>query len=132
MFTVFCLVVNCSDPGIPANSIRESKIEHGNFTYGTVVFYDCNPGYFLFGSSVLVCQPNGHWDKPLPECISKYLRINIIIHSRLLEADCSLSYLSEVCLLIIVFFANSLYIHIISEHIHSQFPFTVNMKGHRF
>lgn len=65
------LVVNCSDPGIPANSIRESKIEHGNFTYGTVVFYDCNPGYFLFGSSVLICQPNGHWDKPLPECISK-------------------------------------------------------------
>ncbi|XP_034615478.1 CUB and sushi domain-containing protein 3 [Trachemys scripta elegans] len=64
-----CKVVNCSDPGIPANSIRESKIEHGNFTYGTVVFYDCNPGHFLFGSSVLVCQPNGHWDKPLPECI---------------------------------------------------------------
>ncbi|XP_009949842.1 PREDICTED: CUB and sushi domain-containing protein 3-like, partial [Leptosomus discolor] len=32
-----CKVVNCSDPGIPANSIRESKIEHGNFTYGTVV-----------------------------------------------------------------------------------------------
>ncbi|KAI1243578.1 hypothetical protein IHE44_0001209 [Lamprotornis superbus] len=27
-----CKVVNCSDPGIPANSIRESKIEHGNFT----------------------------------------------------------------------------------------------------
>uniref|UniRef100_A0A8C0UGY3 CUB and sushi domain-containing protein 3 n=1 Tax=Cyanistes caeruleus TaxID=156563 RepID=A0A8C0UGY3_CYACU len=65
----FFLVVNCSDPGIPANSIRESKIEHGNFTYGTVVFYDCNPGYFLFGSSVLICQPNGQWDKPLPECI---------------------------------------------------------------
>ncbi|EDM16293.1 rCG60055, isoform CRA_a [Rattus norvegicus] len=65
-----CKVVNCSDPGIPANSKRESKIEHGNFTYGTVVFYDCNPGYFLFGSSVLICQPNGQWDKPLPECIS--------------------------------------------------------------
>uniref|UniRef100_A0A8D0VCL2 CUB and Sushi multiple domains 3 n=1 Tax=Sus scrofa TaxID=9823 RepID=A0A8D0VCL2_PIG len=64
-----CKVVNCSDPGIPANSKRESKIEHGNFTYGTVVFYDCNPGYFLFGSSVLICQPNGQWDKPLPECI---------------------------------------------------------------
>ncbi|XP_075681928.1 CUB and sushi domain-containing protein 3 isoform X5 [Rhinoderma darwinii] len=64
-----CKVVNCTDPGIPENSIRESKIEHGNFTYGTVVFYDCNPGYNLFGSSVLVCQPNGQWDKSLPECI---------------------------------------------------------------
>ncbi|XP_058878367.1 CUB and sushi domain-containing protein 3 isoform X1 [Acipenser ruthenus] len=64
-----CKVVNCSDPGIPANSIRESKIEHGNFTFGTVVFYDCNPGYILFGSSVLTCQHVGHWDKPLPECI---------------------------------------------------------------
>uniref|UniRef100_A0A671XBF2 CUB and Sushi multiple domains 3 n=1 Tax=Sparus aurata TaxID=8175 RepID=A0A671XBF2_SPAAU len=64
-----CRVVNCTDPGIPANSIRESKIEHGNFTFGSVVFYDCNPGYYLFGSSVLTCQPVGHWDRPLPECI---------------------------------------------------------------
>ncbi|CAG12911.1 unnamed protein product, partial [Tetraodon nigroviridis] len=64
-----CRVVNCTDPGIPANSIRESKIEHGNFTFGSVVFYDCNPGYYLFGSSVLTCLPLGHWDKPLPECI---------------------------------------------------------------
>ncbi|XP_075438529.1 CUB and sushi domain-containing protein 3 isoform X5 [Ascaphus truei] len=64
-----CKVVNCSDPGIPENSIRESKIEHGNFTYGTVVFYDCSPGYFIFGSPVLVCQPNSHWDKSLPECM---------------------------------------------------------------
>ncbi|KAM6968265.1 CUB and sushi domain-containing protein 3-like [Aplochiton taeniatus] len=64
-----CRVVNCTDPGLPANSIRESKIEHGNFTFGSVVFYDCNPGYHLFGSSVLTCQPEGHWDKPLPECI---------------------------------------------------------------
>nr|XP_020452269.1 CUB and sushi domain-containing protein 3-like isoform X4 [Monopterus albus] len=64
-----CRVVNCTDPGIPANSIRESKIEHGNFTFGSVVFYDCNPGYYLFGSSVLTCQPAGHWDKPLPDCI---------------------------------------------------------------
>lgn len=68
-FSSSSLVVNCTDPGIPANSIRESKIEHGNFTFGSVVFYDCNPGYYLFGSSVLTCQPEGHWDKPLPECI---------------------------------------------------------------
>lgn len=68
-FFLFRTVVNCTDPGIPANSIRESKIEHGNFTFGSVVFYDCNPGYYLFGSSVLTCQPVGHWDKPLPECI---------------------------------------------------------------
>lgn len=68
-----CSVVNCSDPGIPANSIRQSKIEHGNFTFGTVVFYDCNPGYYLFGSPILTCQPTGQWDKPLPECIGKLL-----------------------------------------------------------
>lgn len=71
-----CVVVNCSDPGIPANSIRQSKIEYGNFTFGTVVFFDCNPGFYLFGSPVLTCQPTGQWDKPLPECIgqSKPLR----------------------------------------------------------
>uniref|UniRef100_A0A4W5NX14 CUB and Sushi multiple domains 3 n=1 Tax=Hucho hucho TaxID=62062 RepID=A0A4W5NX14_9TELE len=67
----FSSVVNCSDPGIPANSIRQSKIEHGNFTFGTVVFYDCSPGFYLFGSPVLTCQPTGQWDKPLPECIGE-------------------------------------------------------------
>lgn len=67
--SLLCVVVNCSDPGIPANSIRQSKIEYGNFTFGTVVFFDCNPGYYLFGSPVLACQPTGQWDKPLPECI---------------------------------------------------------------
>ena len=72
-FLPFPEVVNCTDPGIPANSIRESKIEHGNFTFGSVVFYDCNPGYYLFGSSVLTCQPAGHWDKPLPECLGEHL-----------------------------------------------------------
>lgn len=72
LFIAICLlssVVNCTDPGIPANSIRKSKIEYGNFTFGTVVSYDCNPGYYLFGSSVLTCQPVGYWDKPLPECL---------------------------------------------------------------
>uniref|UniRef100_A0A8C7D526 CUB and Sushi multiple domains 3 n=1 Tax=Oncorhynchus kisutch TaxID=8019 RepID=A0A8C7D526_ONCKI len=69
MFLPNNTLVNCSDPGIPANSIRQSKIEHGNFTFGTVVFYDCSPGFYLFGSPVLTCQPTGQWDKPLPECI---------------------------------------------------------------
>uniref|UniRef100_A0AAR2IVV0 CUB and Sushi multiple domains 3a n=1 Tax=Pygocentrus nattereri TaxID=42514 RepID=A0AAR2IVV0_PYGNA len=64
-----CRVVNCTDPGIPANSIRKSKIEFGNFTFGTVVSFDCNYGYYLFGASVLTCQPVGYWDRPLPECI---------------------------------------------------------------
>ncbi|XP_061076047.1 LOW QUALITY PROTEIN: CUB and sushi domain-containing protein 3-like [Conger conger] len=64
-----CRVVNCSDPGVPASAVRESKIGQGNFTYGTVVFYICSPGHYLFGSSVLTCQPTGHWDRPLPECI---------------------------------------------------------------
>ncbi|TSK20132.1 CUB and sushi domain-containing protein 3 [Bagarius yarrelli] len=64
-----CRVVNCTDPGIPANSIRKSKIEFGNFTFGTVVSYDCNPGYYLFGAPVLTCQPVAYWDRPLPECI---------------------------------------------------------------
>lgn len=70
----FSLVVNCTDPGIPANSIRKSKIEFGNFTFGTVVSYDCNPGYYLFGAAVLTCQPVAHWDRPLPECIGAFLK----------------------------------------------------------
>lgn len=80
-YTIFFLsflcssVVNCTDPGIPANSIRKSKIEYGNFTFGTVVSYDCNPGYYLFGSSVLTCQPVGYWDKPLPECLGTFVSL---------------------------------------------------------
>lgn len=79
----FCLcssVVNCTDPGIPANSIRKSKIEYGNFTFGTVVSYDCNPGHYLFGSSVLTCQPVGYWDKPLPECLGTSESLHFTSH----------------------------------------------------
>lgn len=90
-FVSLLLVVNCTDPGIPANSIRESKIEHGNFTFGSVVFYDCNPGYYLFGSPVLTCLPLGHWDKPLPECIgtvlASFLQDVIIVQNCFLQAS---------------------------------------------
>ncbi|MEQ2171660.1 hypothetical protein GOODEAATRI_013117 [Goodea atripinnis] len=94
-------MVNCSDPGIPANSIRQSKIEHGNFTFGTVVFYDyCgHPGSppngvltgekFTFGSTVRysclggrqlkgessrMCQLNGMWSAPMPFCSGEHFK----------------------------------------------------------
>uniref|UniRef100_A0A3Q2GRD7 Sushi domain-containing protein n=1 Tax=Cyprinodon variegatus TaxID=28743 RepID=A0A3Q2GRD7_CYPVA len=71
MDTQLCVCVS-GHCGIPEQIVNgQSKIEHGNFTFGSVVFYDCNPGYYLFGSSVLTCQPMGQWDKPLPECIGK-------------------------------------------------------------
>nr|XP_032815088.1 CUB and sushi domain-containing protein 3-like isoform X2 [Petromyzon marinus] len=64
-----CTIINCTEPGQVENSFRQVKSKNENFMFATSVLYHCKPGYQLLGSSALVCQPNGRWDRPLPQCI---------------------------------------------------------------
>ncbi|XP_032808661.2 CUB and sushi domain-containing protein 3-like isoform X1 [Petromyzon marinus] len=63
-----CKVVSCPDPGEPLNGVRKVNKGYGKFVFGSVVFYDCKQGFYLIGSSVLTCLPNGLWDRPIPQC----------------------------------------------------------------
>ena len=54
------------------------KIAHGDTssnvtTAGSVVSFECKPGYTLYGPKTLICQWNGEWNSPPPLCIRKYI-----------------------------------------------------------
>lgn len=47
----------------------------GGRSYGTVVRFECEPGYFRIGAPVILCMSDGHWSTPPPQCESKNLFI---------------------------------------------------------
>lgn len=40
----------------------------GGKSYGTIVRYECEPGYVRFGQPVLLCMSNGTWSGDVPSC----------------------------------------------------------------
>ena len=61
------VVINCGDPGTPANGERVGT----EFTYGKTIIYDCDPGYQLSGSRTRTCQLDGSWSGSVASCTGK-------------------------------------------------------------
>ncbi|XP_072863625.1 CUB and sushi domain-containing protein 2 isoform X5 [Chlorocebus sabaeus] len=61
-----CLVINCGDPGIPANGLRLGN----DFRYNKTVTYQCVPGYMMESHrvSVLNCTKDRTWNGTKPVC----------------------------------------------------------------
>ncbi|XP_062818489.1 CUB and sushi domain-containing protein 2 isoform X3 [Anolis carolinensis] len=61
-----CTVINCGDPGIPANGIRLGS----DFTYNTSVVFQCMPGYMMESdrASALMCTKDRTWNGTRPVC----------------------------------------------------------------
>uniref|UniRef100_A0A5F8GTY5 CUB and Sushi multiple domains 2 n=1 Tax=Monodelphis domestica TaxID=13616 RepID=A0A5F8GTY5_MONDO len=61
-----CTVINCGDPGIPANGIRLGS----DFTYNKTVTYQCVPGHMMESdrASVLRCTKDRVWNGTKPVC----------------------------------------------------------------
>ncbi|PNI20363.1 CSMD2 isoform 5 [Pan troglodytes] len=61
-----CLVINCGDPGIPANGLRLGN----DFRYNKTVTYRCVPGYMMESHrvSVLSCTKDRTWNGTKPVC----------------------------------------------------------------
>lgn len=59
-------VVRCENPAVK-NGKRLSGfgLEH---KYKSTVTFECDPGYFLNGSSVVTCEADNTWKPPLPTC----------------------------------------------------------------
>lgn len=62
---------------------RFGKRMGNDFAVGSVVFFECNPGYILRGSLGIRCDtvPNAlaQWNDTLPTCIGKYLIIKYLL-----------------------------------------------------
>lgn len=59
-------VINCGDPGLPANGLRYGE----DFTISQNITFQCQPGYRMDedGSSVRMCTQNGTWSGNMPLC----------------------------------------------------------------
>lgn len=67
MTLLFFPTVNCGDPGIPPNSVREG----GSFLYQDSVTFTCNHGYYQSSGpegGVRTCLDTGLWSDTQPQC----------------------------------------------------------------
>ncbi|XP_020896631.1 uncharacterized protein LOC110235508 [Exaiptasia diaphana] len=60
--------MSCGDPGKPLNGYRTGN----EFWAGNMVFYTCDPGYYLVGPSNRLCLENGAWSDLIPSCYKRH------------------------------------------------------------
>lgn len=67
-------VINCGDPGVPANGIRLGN----DFTYNKTVVFQCTPGYTMESdrASSLTCTKDRTWNGTKPACKGKAVCCN--------------------------------------------------------
>ena len=66
-FTPECQASQC--PPLRDVENAEAQILAGRgLNYGTIVRYECSPGYQRSGKPVLLCQSNGTWSSAVPSC----------------------------------------------------------------
>ncbi|KAJ7417533.1 hypothetical protein WISP_63915 [Willisornis vidua] len=61
----YCKVIACNPPP----QLMNGKIRGENYTYSSVVYYECDLGYQLNGPTERKCQENQKWDGSEPICI---------------------------------------------------------------
>ncbi|NXO38057.1 SVEP1 protein, partial [Locustella ochotensis] len=61
----YCKAVTCNSP----TQLLNGRIRGGNYTHGSVVYYECDPGYQLNGPTERRCQESQKWDGSEPICI---------------------------------------------------------------
>ncbi|KAL7042588.1 hypothetical protein ACKWTF_001212 [Chironomus riparius] len=68
--TPSCLASQCPPlPEVPhANA---TLLNGGGRSYGTIVRFECEPGYERHGVPVLICMSNGTWSSDIPTCTRK-------------------------------------------------------------
>lgn len=59
-------VINCGDPGVPANGVRLGS----DFTYNHTVSFQCSPGFNMDAdrASTLICTKDRTWNGTKPLC----------------------------------------------------------------
>lgn len=65
-----CKEINCGSPGILYNGWLEN-IDAGT-GLGASIIFRCQPGMLLVGNTSTVCQIDGRWRYPVPECLGTF------------------------------------------------------------
>lgn len=61
----YCKALTCNSPA----QLLNGKVRGENYTHGSVVYYECDPGYQLNGPAERRCQESQKWDGSEPICI---------------------------------------------------------------
>lgn len=63
-----CEIIQCDQP---SHIISNGRMSGDNYTYGSVVTYVCDPGYYIDGeTNTRTCLASGDWDRPIIVCTS--------------------------------------------------------------
>ncbi|KAJ7304965.1 hypothetical protein JRQ81_010680 [Phrynocephalus forsythii] len=80
----FLFPVNCGRPEAEFHSV----VYGNDWWVGSVVRYNCQPGFLLVGDPASACQSNGQWT-PKPTCLRICLQGRIEINERDIDGSCS-------------------------------------------
>lgn len=67
-------VINCGDPGVPANGLRQGN----DFIYNRTARFHCSPGFNMDAdrASTLICTKDRTWNGTKPHCKGKVVENN--------------------------------------------------------
>ncbi|XP_077695658.1 C4b-binding protein alpha chain-like isoform X3 [Eretmochelys imbricata] len=76
----FCEVVKCSNAEVENG--RKLSGFGPSYSYQDAITFECEAGYFMVGSHVIVCQANNLWSPPVPTCEKGVCPDLVISHGR--------------------------------------------------
>lgn len=62
-----CKEINCGHPGVLYNGWLENT--DGGTGLGSTIIFRCQPGMLLVGNTTTLCQADGRWRYPMPQCL---------------------------------------------------------------
>uniref|UniRef100_A0A8D0GC18 Sushi, von Willebrand factor type A, EGF and pentraxin domain containing 1 n=1 Tax=Sphenodon punctatus TaxID=8508 RepID=A0A8D0GC18_SPHPU len=62
--TIQCIPVRCGQPP----SIKNGYASGANYSFGAVVAYSCNRGFYIKGEKKRTCEATGEWSGSMPTC----------------------------------------------------------------
>ena len=68
-------VVKCDYPIVEHGAIVSGF--RGKYYYNMQVVFQCRDGFYLHGSSTIVCGAKGTWEPELPKCSAKGMKVSV-------------------------------------------------------
>ncbi|XP_077904066.1 sushi, von Willebrand factor type A, EGF and pentraxin domain-containing protein 1 isoform X2 [Ictidomys tridecemlineatus] len=62
--SIQCIPVRCGEPP----SIMNGYASGSNYSFGALVAYSCNRGFYIKGEKKSTCEATGQWSSPIPTC----------------------------------------------------------------
>ncbi|XP_043916972.1 sushi, von Willebrand factor type A, EGF and pentraxin domain-containing protein 1 isoform X2 [Protopterus annectens] len=64
LFRIQCIPVRCGEPP----KIKDGYVSGTNYSFGALVAYTCNKGFYIKGEKKRTCEATGEWSGVLPTC----------------------------------------------------------------